>query len=379
MSAHTPERLLSVPFVGLGLSSLCYYFALALTTTVLPIYVVDELGGGGVAVGVAMGALGVAAVSARLFVGEAGDVAGRRTVVVAGSLIAGAGMLLLVVAESVPLVVACRLLTGAGEAAAAVGIATAMQDLVPANRRTEAAVYYALTLSVSFGAGAPVAEWLRPRTDFDFIWLAAAAITGIATLLGFLAPAHRKSRAKYRLRPTVVKSSLGPALVLFLTMVSFSAFIAFVVLRAREVGIGQPGLVFSVYAVVSIASRVGMGRFADRIGPRRLTVFALVLSAAGLALIGGWSSPSGVMAGAAVLGASHPLVFPAIIAVAYGRAASEERTAAVATATMALDAGIAVGAIALGGVVSLVGLSAPFLFGAGLCALTILVARRLLG
>ena len=43
----TADRLLSLPFVGLGLSSLCYYFALALTTTVLPIYVVDHLDGGG--------------------------------------------------------------------------------------------------------------------------------------------------------------------------------------------------------------------------------------------------------------------------------------------------------------------------------------------
>ena len=120
----TPERLLSLPFVGLGLSSLCYYFALALTTTVLPIYVVDSLQGGGAAVGVTMGALGVAAVGARLFVGAAGDVAGRRTVVVAGSLIAGIGMLLLAVADSVGVVVACRLLTGAGEAAAAVGPAS---------------------------------------------------------------------------------------------------------------------------------------------------------------------------------------------------------------------------------------------------------------
>ena len=48
-----------------------------------------------------MGALGVAAVVARLFVGTAGDVTGRRTVVVAGSLIAGIGMLVLVVADSV--------------------------------------------------------------------------------------------------------------------------------------------------------------------------------------------------------------------------------------------------------------------------------------
>ena len=374
----TADRLLSLQFVGLGLSSLCYYFALALTTTVLPIYVVDHLDGGGVAVGVAMGSLGVAAVVARLFVGTAGDAAGRRTLVVAGSLIAGMGMLLLTVAESVPVVAACRLLTGAGEAAAAVGIATAMQDLVPANRRTEAAIYYALTLSVSFGAGAPVAEWLRPRVDFDLIWLAAAAITAIATLLGLLAPAHRPSQAQYRFRPAIVRSSVGPALVLFLAMVSFSAFIAFVVLRARDVGISQPGLAFSAYAAVSIVARVGVGRFADRIGPRRLTTYALAITAVGLAVIGGWATPSGVLVGAAVLGASHPLIFPATIAVSYGRAGSEERTAAVATATMALDAGIAVGAIAWGGAVSLIGLPAPFLLGAGLCAITILVAQPLL-
>ena len=125
-------------------------------------------------------------------------------------------------------------------------------------------------------------------------------------------------------------------------------------------------------------ARIGVGRFADRIGPRRLTTQALALTAVGLAVIGGWSTPTGVLVGAAVLGASHPLIFPATIAVAYARAGTEERTAAVATATMALDAGIAVGAIAWGGAVSMSGLPAPFLLGAGLCALTILVARRLL-
>ena len=73
-----------------------------------------------------------------------GDTHGRRVLAVGGALVVAVSILGYAVATSLWMLVVARLVTGAGEAAMFVGVATAAQDLAPDHRRGEAASYFSV-------------------------------------------------------------------------------------------------------------------------------------------------------------------------------------------------------------------------------------------
>ncbi|MCH7790541.1 MAG: MFS transporter, partial [Acidobacteria bacterium] len=119
MDTVRDDRLITARFAIVTLAALCYFMGLGLLLPVIPLYIAGDLGGGGMAIGVASAAMGVSAMAFRPFIGPLGDKRGRRFLLQTGSAVAALSMVLLVWADTVPLVVACRVLTGVGEAAAA--------------------------------------------------------------------------------------------------------------------------------------------------------------------------------------------------------------------------------------------------------------------
>src|SRR3954463_3627562 len=137
-------RLITASFVLVPLSTFAYFMAIGALVPTLPRFVERELGGGSIAVGAAVGVFAFAAAALRPFAGRAGDLKGRRILVVGGSATVGISILGYVVADNLAVLVALRLLTGVGEAAMWVGAATAIQDMAPDDRRGEAASYFSV-------------------------------------------------------------------------------------------------------------------------------------------------------------------------------------------------------------------------------------------
>tara|TARA_B110000116_G_scaffold76663_1_gene66500 strand:- start:46 stop:459 length:414 start_codon:yes stop_codon:yes gene_type:complete len=129
------DRLLTGRFLVLCGGSLAYFLALGSTWPVIPAFVEHDLGGGGLAVGLSVGAFGFSAAILRPLVGPLGDRRGRRFLLVGGALVVSLSMLLLVLAASVPAVIGARLMLGVEEAAYFIGVISAVQDLAPPHRR----------------------------------------------------------------------------------------------------------------------------------------------------------------------------------------------------------------------------------------------------
>lgn len=91
--ATPPARLLSPTFAFVVLSGLGYFTSVGMLLPVIPRYVEDRLGGGGVEVGVAVGAFAVSAALLRPFAGRWGDRVGRRPLAVVGALVAACSVL----------------------------------------------------------------------------------------------------------------------------------------------------------------------------------------------------------------------------------------------------------------------------------------------
>src|SRR5690349_17442188 len=141
-AAAERSRLMTLPFALITVATLAYFTALGSLLPTFPKYVENELDGNGVVVGVAVGIFSISAAILRPWAGRLGDRRGRRLLVVGGSLLVALSVAGYALVDNVAILIAMRVVTGAGEAAVFVGLATAVQDMAPADRRGEAASYF---------------------------------------------------------------------------------------------------------------------------------------------------------------------------------------------------------------------------------------------
>ena len=131
--------------------------------------------------------------------------------------------------------------------------------------------------------------------------VAAAALALVPLVLSGSAPGRPDNppvapRLRWRLHP----DALRPGLMLFVGLLSYSGFLAFLTLHASDVGIASSSRVFALFAVIVMATRIIGARIPDRLGALTTTRLSLGFTAAGMVVLGTWTSVAGVYVGASV-------------------------------------------------------------------------------
>ena len=378
MPDGTPP-LLTRRFVLVTLSALAYFIGLGVLVPVVPLVVERQLGGGGVAVGVAVGAFSLTAAILRPWAGLLGDRSGRQLLVVGGSVALAVVVAAYTLAGGLTALVVLRVLTGVGEAAVFVGAATAVQDLAPPSRRGEAASYFSVAVYGGLALGPALGEAVLDGAGSDAAWLVSAGCCLAAAVLGWWTPAFPPGTTARRGpggRPRLLHTAgLGPGFVLGLSLIGFAGFTTFVPLYVDEVGAGSSGAVFSTFAVIVLAVRVLGARIPDRAGSVRVASTALSLLALGLAGLALVRSAAGLFGGTALFALGTSLLYPSLMRLVVDATPAAERSSAVATFSIFFDLSQGLGAPALGVVVALADEPAAFAVGAGLQVAALLLLR----
>jgi MFS family permease len=371
-------RLVTRAFVLTWLSTFGLLLSVGMQLPVIPLFASGPLDLGSVGVGVAVAATSPTAMLLQPIAGRVSDRRGRRPLIVTGALVLSAAVVLYTLVDSLPALVALRLVVGAGEALVFVATATIVNDLAPDERRGEAVSLYSLAVWGGLAIGPLLGEAALRDDHYDAVWLAAAGFGLVAGLVALFLPETRPS-----VPPVdpgsftfVHRAAVLPGLVMVLGMIGFAGMAAFVPLYARELGLDGAGLVFALNAAIVIAVRLVGRKIPDRIGPRRAAVTAMVLTTAGLSTIAAVQTPAGLYAGTVVLALGQALVFPALMTIVVSAATVETRSAAVGSFTACADVGWAVGAVTLGGVAAAAGYGGVFAVGAIAAALALLPLSR---
>jgi MFS family permease len=384
-SASTGPALLTPAFLAVTLASLAYFTGDGVLIPAVPRYTHGPLGGGDVAVGLVVGAFSLSAFFLRPWVGGLGDRWGRRPLMVVGAGLFTASVLGYPAASSPAALAGLRLLTGAGEACFFVGALTAVADLAPARRRGEAMSLASLALYVGIGVGPLLGEVAIERSGFAAAWTLAGAAGLAAAAVALLAPETRPDdhgqtpvgpAAGHRL---VHPAGLLPGLLLLTGILGMAGFLAFVPLYALDLGMDGSRVVLLVFAAIVVGIRSLGARIPDRLGVARATRIAMAASAAGLAVVGAWPTPVGLVAGTAVFAVGIALLTPAVLTLAVQGVAPTERGAVLGTTSSFLDLAIGLGPAALGLVAAGAGRPATFLAGAAVAAAGLLLAWARLG
>ena len=357
-------RLLTPAFVALSVADLAYFTANGVVFFALPLYVVGPVGSDAAGAGIAFGAFGVTALVCRPFAGRLTDTVGRRPLLVGGALLCAIGLALLPHAQTVAVVVALRLLQGVAEAAFFVASFATLLDLAPPARVGEALSYNSLGLYLGLALGPPLGELLLQRWGYPTAWYGAAGLAVVAALVvvgigetrSGTDPAGGHGKLIYR--PAV------PIAVGFLaSLAAVGGFLAFASLHSVAVGLADASLALLVYGVVVVACRLLFAKVPDRLPSLPLGAAALLVTAAGLALMAIGRTPGGLLVGVFCVAVGVSFSTPAFFSAIFASARPGERGAASGTASAVVDLGLGFGPIALGLIADSYGI--PWAFGAG--------------
>jgi len=373
--------LITRPFLVVTGSALAYFAALGVVTPVLPIYVEDRLGGGGLEVGLVVGVFAVSAALLRPLAGRVGDRHGRGVLVVAGSIVFGLSVVAYGLVESVPWLLAMRVLSGIGEAAVFVGAATTAQDLAPPDRRGEAASYFSVAIYGGIGIAPVIGETVERSRGTTSVWLLAGGFALVAAVLGTFIPRVAADHEEVapvpqsRLRRVFHPAALGPGLIMLLATSGLVAFTAFMPRYALDLGLEGSGRVFLLYSALVLCVRILGARLPDRLGAMKAASAALVIQTVGFVLMGLWAQPIGLYASTAIYALGVSLMYPSLMPLVIAGAPDAERSQAVGTFTLFFDLAQGFGGILFGVVVAIGGTRWAFPVAGLLCAVALGVLR----
>lgn len=356
--------LVSSTFLLIVAATFALFTAVGAVIPVLPRYVEGPLGGDAVAVGFVVGTFFVATLLARPLAGRLGDERGRRVVIVGGAAVMATAIAAFPLASNVVALAVLRFIQGAGEAAFYVGAATAVTDLVPAERRGQAVSYFSGALYAGIALGPLIGEWVLGDGSYSRVWILAAGLGAVAAVLSVgLREGPRPVRSGPRAR-LVHPAGLVPGTAFGLGTFGYAAFAAFMPLYAPSLGLKGSAPVFGLYAGLTLLGRLFGARIPDRLGPSTTARAGLVTMAVGMAILGAWHTIPGLWTGTAVFAAGNAFMFPALLSLALDAAPDGERAAVVGTVVAFFDLGQGAGALLLGPLVAVSGYTGPFLAGA---------------
>ena len=360
---------------------------------VLPLYA-ERFGARAATVGFLLASFSVAQLLFAPVWGSVSDRVGRKPVLVLSLLGTAAGSLLTGLAGSLPLLFLGRIVDGMSGASVSVAQAS-VADLAPPGERARLFGLLGAAFGVGFVAG-PALGALAALGGARLPFLLAAGVAGVNAVAAVrrLPETHVDRTTADRVAESDGEATSGPApaavpaavpsgltrllLIAFASLVAFSAFEAtFALFGERRLSFGpaSTGVVFTAVGLVLVIVQTTLVRPAvARMGEAPTLRVALLVNAAGLALLAAVHSWLALVPALLALVVGQGLAQPSLTAVVSGRARVGQRGRALGIQQSAGGLARVVGPIAGGLAFEHAGVASPYLAGAvvmALCAVAV--------
>lgn len=369
------------------------YAQQAMLNPTIPLYI-TQLGGSPFVVGLAISSFAATSVIARPFIGYWSDRWSECGVLAFGLLMLAASMLLCFF-PFVSMVLLANALRGIGWAGVNAGGYALLARIAPESRRGEAAGYYSGAQSTPTVLFPAVALWLlhAPFGSYNLVFIIMIALglagAGVCYFMSRQVPtvvhqadSQSGSLPWWRQIFSVAEQGvLLPAALMFCSQLSFPAITSFIVLYAREIGVGAIGSYFVVSGITSVLARPLLGHVCDRIGIGYSLVATFTLQSLGLMLLVAASNLATILCAGVLYMVGMAIGGSATLIIAMKRAKPERRGRFMASFSIAYPLGYGVGAFITGSAVDMVGYAWTYVLlavlGSSGLALTILNWRKL--
>ncbi len=364
------------------------------TSTFVRLALISGLGGSPFIVGLTISSFAATSVIARPFIGYWSDRWSECGVLVFGLMMLAVSMVLCFF-PFVSAVLLANALRGIGWAGVNAGGYALLARIAPEARRGEASGYYSGAQSTPTVVFPAIALWLlqAPFGSYNLVFTIMIALglagAGVCILMARQIPAvssHADQRQSSEpwWRQIITLSERGvllPAALMFCNQLSFPALTSFIVLFAREIGVGAIGSYFVVSGITSVLARPLLGRVCDRIGTGYSLIATFALQSLALILLVFSFNLATILCAGVLYMVGMAIGGSATLVIAMKRATPERRGRFMASFSIAYPLGYGVGAFITGSAVDLVGYTWTYILlavlGSSGLAVTILNWRNL--
>lgn len=356
----------------------------------------EVLGQDAAAAGGLVAITGITAIVAMAAAGVAADRMGPKTVAVVASVLAIAGVAVLILSFTVPSIAASRLLYGAGNAGVTIATTSWVALSTPHHQRGRALGYYGISVWVGLAAGPLLAENIYAWAGNSAAWAGMTALQmaalGIAAFVGATPTPHTADAGAEIERPspetptragltrTLARAVWVPAAISLAAWGAQGLLTAFLVLHLQAQGLPASGLlgaatIFVVFAASVVIARIALGGVTDRTAVTNTARLALAVVAVGLAAIAFSPNFWWAAAGAAVLGIGYAPLYPTLTLMATAPLPPQRQSTAIGLFSAATALGMALGP-ALGGLAITASSSTLAFVGAAVAQLAVIPVVR---
>jgi DHA1 family multidrug resistance protein-like MFS transporter len=279
-----------------ALAALAYCSYAICRTPLLPLLARD-LGADAPTVGLVVGASTLTGIAVKLPAGALSDIVGRRTLLIAGTLVFATLPFTYVGVASVAVLIGLRFVHGLATAIVGPVASAIVSELAPVARRATWLSTYSTVQGAGQALGPIIGGYLLAVGRYDLAFLTAGVVASATPLIAATWPAtSTEGEARPRLsafgqgirevcgHPLILVTSLAQAGQLALN----SSLNAFLPLFAREMlhfGPAELGWLFAVQTTTTLAMRPVMGAASDRVGRRYLILAGLGICSATVTLV----------------------------------------------------------------------------------------------
>ena len=367
---HTRNTLFTSDFVLLFLAFFAFVAANHALMPTLPVYLA-RLGSDERQVGVLVGAMGVAALVSRIFVGGALTRYSEKRVMVVGAFLFALTFLAAIVFRPFWPLFVVRIFQGVAFASLHTAALAYTINIVPVAYRTQGIAYFMLAPSLAMALAAPSGMFLANHYGFNIFFLTCTGLSLCSLLLSWKVKERKTSitleqntppRSTFLFEWKVVT----PAITSSMQMFVFGALAAFVPLYALQCGVTNPGLFFTANAVAIIVGRAFGGSILDIYNKEKMILILIFTTMASMIILSFSKTLSMFILVGLLYGAGGAFFFPAAMAYAFEFAGSSGGPA-VGTFNAFMDLGMALGPVITGIIVPLTGYPVMFLCLALIC------------
>ena len=363
------SRALGLYFLVAFLSMTSFYLLLS----VVPLYA-TSVGAGRAGAGLTTGALMLSTVATELATPALLARFGYRLVLAAGLVLLGAPALALSDSASLAVIIAVSLVRGAGLAILVVAGSSVVASLTPPARRSEGLGLLGVVVGIPAVLALPLGVWLSERVGYPpvFVAGAAASLAGLLAIPGLPRRGQEVQESVSVLAGLRDPGQLRPALIFLLTAVGAGIVVTFLPLAVKGSG-RLAALALLAHTVAIVAARWWAGRYGGRghLGQSRLLSSGVVIAAAGMFGLALTQSDIAVATGSVLLGVGFGIAQNSSLTLMFERVSAGGYDMVSALWNLAYDAGLGIGAAGFGVLVTRTGYPAAFALVAGLMLLAL--------
>ena len=353
-----------------------YYFAML---AVLPLYIMQELGGSVEQAGLALTLFLVSSIGIRPFSGLIIEKVGKKFA------LRGAGALFVVFAvafvwvDSLWSLLFLRFLHGFWFSILTTVNVPVVNDFIPEQRKGEGMGYFVMSTNLGVVFGPFIALTMIQFTSYETLFILLSGITVLGYLFSLrlnitsepTQPKNQKTQP-LQLHDILEKKVLPISIVAMMTALAYSSITSFITAFAEQQNVlAYASVFFIVFALSMIIVRPLVGKRYDRHGPSSVIYPSFVLFAIGLVIVSFMTNQWVLWLSAVFIGMGYGSLFPCMQTMAIQSVSKQRMGYAISTFFTCFDLGLAIGSVVMGLLIASSSFQMTYLLCAVLVVLTL--------